>query len=159
MASASILALSMFKGGEVVYLGAGSLPSWISKMVRTQENTMNTTTPNEHPSAIVKVDTSNFSEEVLQSNEPVIVDFWKNGCQPCDMIAPFLEQIATELAGNVKVVTLNGEESPELAEQYGVRGYPTLALFKGGEVAVAAIDFRTGSFRASISNALASLRT
>ncbi|MDX0764538.1 thiol reductase thioredoxin, partial [Sinorhizobium medicae] len=60
---------------------------------------MNTTTPNEHPSAIVKVDTSNFSEEVLQSNEPVIVDFWKNGCQPCDMIAPFLEQIATELAG------------------------------------------------------------
>ncbi|MDX1103795.1 thiol reductase thioredoxin [Sinorhizobium medicae] len=120
---------------------------------------MNTTTPNEHPSAIVKVDTSNFSEEVLQSAEPVIVDFWKNGCQPCDMIAPFLEQIATELAGKVKVVTLNGEESPELVEQYGVRGYPTLAHFKGGEVAVAAIDFRTGSFRASISNALASLRT
>ncbi|RVO48067.1 thioredoxin family protein, partial [Sinorhizobium meliloti] len=88
---------------------------------------MNTTTPNEHPSAIVKVDTSNFSEEVLQSAEPVIVDFWKNGCQPCDMIAPFLEQIATELAGKVKVVKINKAENPELVARYGVRGYPTLA--------------------------------
>ncbi|RVG51345.1 thioredoxin domain-containing protein [Sinorhizobium meliloti] len=120
---------------------------------------MNTTTPNEHPSAIVKVDTSNFSEEVLQSAEPVIVDFWKNGCQPCDMIAPFLEQIATELAGKVKVVKINKAENPELVARYGVRGYPTLALFKHGEVAVAAIDFGTGSFRSSILNALASLRT
>ncbi|WP_322882843.1 MULTISPECIES: thioredoxin [Sinorhizobium] len=82
----------------------------------------------------MNINTSNFPEEVLQSAEPVIVDFWKNGCQPCDMIAPFLEQIATELAGKVKIVKLNHNENPELAEQYGVRLFPTLVMFKRGEV-------------------------
>lgn len=120
-------------------------------------------TPNEHPSAIVKVDTSNFSEEVLQSAEPVIVDFWTNECEPCEGIETDLEQIATEFAGKVKVVKLNADENPELAAQYGVYEFPTVALFKGGEVAVADIDYdydyEPGSFRASISEALASLRT
>ncbi|WP_234844923.1 thioredoxin family protein [Sinorhizobium meliloti] len=108
--------------------------------------------------AIIKVDTSNFSEEVLKPAEPVIVDFWTNGCQPCEEIETDLEQIATELAGKVKVVKLNADENPGLAAKYGVSEFPTLAIFKGGEVVVAAIDYAS-SLRSSISNAVASLRT
>ncbi|WP_033056037.1 thioredoxin family protein [Sinorhizobium meliloti] len=108
--------------------------------------------------AIMKVGTSNFSEEVLMPAEPVIVDFWTNGCEPCEEIETDLEQIATELAGKVKVVKLDADENPELAAKYGVSEFPTLAIFKGGEVAVADIDY-AGSLRFSIANALASLRT
>ncbi|GCA47609.1 MULTISPECIES: thioredoxin [Sinorhizobium] len=91
--------------------------------------------------ATVKVDTSNFQKEVLNSAEPVVVDFWAEWCGPCKMIAPSLEEIATELAGKVKVVKLNIDENPELAAQYGVRSIPTLAMFKGGEVA----DIKVGA--------------
>jgi len=91
--------------------------------------------------ATVKVDASNFQKEVLNSAEPVVVDFWAEWCGPCKMIAPSLEEIATELAGNVKVAKLNIDENPELAAQYGVRSIPTLALFKAGEVA----DIKVGA--------------
>ncbi|AEG06035.1 thioredoxin [Sinorhizobium meliloti] len=91
--------------------------------------------------ATVKVDTANFQKEVLNSAEPVVVDFWAEWCGPCKMIAPSLEEIATELAGKVKVVKLNIDENPELAAQYGVRSIPTLAMFKGGEVA----DIKVGA--------------
>ncbi|ABR62065.1 thioredoxin [Sinorhizobium medicae] len=91
--------------------------------------------------ATVKVDTSNFQKEVLNSAEPVVVDFWAEWCGPCKMIAPSLEEISTELAGKVKVVKLNIDENPELAAQYGVRSIPTLAMFKGGEVA----DIKVGA--------------
>ncbi|MES5101070.1 thioredoxin [Agrobacterium vaccinii] len=91
--------------------------------------------------ATVKVDTSNFQSEVLDSAEPVVVDFWAEWCGPCKMIAPSLEEIATELAGKVKVVKLNIDENPELAAQFGVRSIPTLAMFKGGEVA----DIKVGA--------------
>ncbi|MBB3946534.1 thioredoxin 1 [Rhizobium skierniewicense] len=91
--------------------------------------------------ATVKVDTSNFQAEVLDSAEPVVVDFWAEWCGPCKMIAPSLEEIATELAGKVKVVKLNIDENPELAAQFGVRSIPTLAMFKGGEVA----DIKVGA--------------
>ncbi|ATB03172.1 thioredoxin [Sinorhizobium meliloti] len=91
--------------------------------------------------ATVKVDTANFQKEVLNSAEPVVVDFWAPWCGPCKMIAPSLEEIATELAGKVKVVKLNIDENPELAAQYGVRSIPTLAMFKGGEVA----DIKVGA--------------
>ena len=91
--------------------------------------------------ATVKVDASNFQKEVLNSAEPVVVDFWAEWCGPCKMIAPSLEEIATELAGKVKVVKLNIDENPELAAQYGVRSIPTLALFKAGEVA----DIKVGA--------------
>lgn len=91
--------------------------------------------------ATVKVDTSNFQSEVLDAAEPVVVDFWAEWCGPCKMIAPSLEEISTELAGKVKVVKLNIDENPELAAQFGVRSIPTLAMFKGGEVA----DIKVGA--------------
>jgi thioredoxin 1 len=95
----------------------------------------------EQPMATVKVDTSNFQDEVLNAAEPVIVDFWAEWCGPCKMIAPSLEEISNELAGKVKVVKLNIDENPELAAQYGVRSIPTLAMFKAGEVA----DIKVGA--------------
>jgi thioredoxin 1 len=91
--------------------------------------------------ATVKVDTSNFKSEVLESAEPVVVDFWAEWCGPCKMIAPSLEEIAVEMKGKVKVAKLNIDENPELAAQFGVRSIPTLALFKAGEVA----DIKVGA--------------
>ncbi|MGO4564288.1 thioredoxin [Rhizobium sp. 2YAF20] len=91
--------------------------------------------------ATVKVDVSNFQTEVLDSSEPVVVDFWAEWCGPCKMIAPSLEEIAVEMAGKVKVAKLNIDENPELAAQFGVRSIPTLAIFKAGEVA----DIKVGA--------------
>ncbi|WP_297323122.1 thioredoxin [uncultured Bartonella sp.] len=82
----------------------------------------------------VKVDTSNFENNVLQSAEPVVVDFWAEWCGPCKMIAPSLEEIATELQGKVKIAKVNIDENPELATQFGVRSIPTLLLFNNGEI-------------------------
>ena len=91
--------------------------------------------------ATEKVDKNNFQSSVLQSSEPVVVDFWAEWCGPCKMIAPSLEEIATELGGKVKIAKLNIDENPELAAQFGVRSIPTLMIFKGGEVA----DMKVGA--------------
>jgi thioredoxin 1 len=91
--------------------------------------------------ATQKVDKNNFQADVLQSSEPVVVDFWAEWCGPCKMIAPSLEEIATELSGKVKIAKLNIDENPELAAQFGVRSIPTLMIFKGGEVA----DMKVGA--------------
>ena len=91
--------------------------------------------------ATVKVDNSNFRSDVLEAKEPVVVDFWAEWCGPCKMIAPALEEIASELGGKVKVAKLNIDENPELAAQFGVRSIPTLMMFKGGEVA----DIKVGA--------------
>lgn len=91
--------------------------------------------------ATVKVDNSNFQAEVLESAQPVVVDFWAEWCGPCKMIAPSLEEISNEMAGKVKVAKINIDENPELAAKFGVRSIPTLAIFKGGEVA----DIKVGA--------------
>jgi thioredoxin 1 len=84
---------------------------------------------------IVTLTDANFSQEVLKSPVPVLVDFWAEWCGPCKMIAPLLEELATEYEGKVKVGKVNIDEYQTLAGQYGITAIPTLLLFKGGEVA------------------------
>jgi thioredoxin 1 len=80
------------------------------------------------------VNTSTFEQEVLKSSKPVLVDFWAEWCGPCKALAPVLDEISTELGEKAEVVKVNVDESGELAQQYGIRGIPTLIFFKDGEV-------------------------
>jgi len=77
----------------------------------------------------------NFKSEVLESSQPVLVDFWAEWCGPCKMIAPALEQLAEEFDGKAKIVKVNVDEQPGLGQQYGVRSIPTLLFFRDGKVA------------------------
>ncbi len=83
----------------------------------------------------VKVTDETFESDVLQAERPVLVDFWAEWCGPCKQIAPALEQLSEELAGQVTIAKLNIEESPTTPSRYGVRGIPTMMLFKGGQMA------------------------
>jgi thioredoxin 1 len=83
---------------------------------------------------IVHVTDDNFESEVLQSAEPVLVDYWAEWCGPCKMIAPVLDEIAGEYDGRVKIAKLNIDDNPNTPPRYGIRGIPTLMLFKDGEV-------------------------
>lgn len=91
---------------------------------------------------IKQVSGGEFQQEVMQSDLPVLVDFWAEWCGPCRMVAPVLEEIDKELEGKVKIVKVNVDEEGALAQQYDVMSIPTLMIFKKGEVVETAIGFR-----------------
>ena len=84
-------------------------------------------------SAAEPVTDATFKQEVLESSVPVLVDFWAPWCGPCRMVAPVVDEIATQYEGQVKVVKVNTDENPQVASQYGIRSIPTLMIFKGGQ--------------------------
>ncbi len=83
----------------------------------------------------VKVSDDDFETSVLKNENPVLVDFWAEWCGPCKMIGPALEEIAGDLNGRLTIAKLNIDDNPQTPSKYGVRGIPTLMLFKGGQVA------------------------
>lgn len=86
-----------------------------------------------------QISDSSFEKDVLQASIPVLVDFWAEWCGPCKMIAPALEELAKELDGKVTIAKINIDHNPNTPRKYGVRGIPTLMLFKDGQVAATKI--------------------
>ncbi len=102
-------------------------------------------------SAAVQVTDDSFKDEVLESDVPVLVDFWAPWCGPCRMVAPVVDEISQQYEGQIKVVKLNTDENPNVASQYGIRSIPTLMIFKGGE----RVDMVVGAVpKATLSNTI-----
>ena len=91
------------------------------------------------------VSDAEFESEVLSADQPVVVDFWAEWCGPCKALGPLVDEVASEMAGKVKVVKVNIDENPEAPTKYGVRGIPTLIAFKGGQV----VDTKVGGMSKS----------
>ncbi len=85
--------------------------------------------------SLLHVNDGNFQSEVLDSDMPILVDFWAPWCAPCNILGPVIEELAEEYKGKLKVAKMNVDESPATPGQYGIRGIPTVILFKGGQVA------------------------
>ena len=83
---------------------------------------------------IIHVSDESFEQEVLQSEKPVLIDYWAEWCGPCKMIAPVLDEVASEYSDKIRVAKLNIDDNPATPPKYGIRGIPTLMLFKNGEV-------------------------
>lgn len=83
---------------------------------------------------IIHVTDASFEQDVIKAADPVLVDYWADWCGPCKMIAPVLDEIATEYQGRLRVAKLNIDQNPDTPPRYGIRGIPTLMLFKQGEV-------------------------
>ena len=84
-------------------------------------------------SSVTQVTDATFQQEVLESELPVLVDFWAPWCGPCRMVAPVVDEIATQYDGQVKVVKLDTDQNPNTASQYGIRSIPTIMVFKAGK--------------------------
>ncbi len=94
---------------------------------------------------VLHVSDAEFNETVLKSSVPVLVDYWAEWCGPCKMIAPVLDEVAAEYEGKLTVAKLNIDENPEAPQHYGVRGIPTLMIFKDGEVEATKVGALTKS--------------
>ena len=90
----------------------------------------------------IKLDSANFDSVVLNSDKPVLVDFWATWCGPCKMIAPVIEELAQELEGKVVVAKLDVDQSPDIAGRYGVMSIPTMLVFEGGKVVKHTVGFQ-----------------
>ena len=82
---------------------------------------------------VIEVSDSSFETDVLQANLPVLVDFWAAWCAPCRMLAPTVEAVAEKYSASARVVKLNVDDNPSISQRYGIKGIPTLILFKGGK--------------------------
>jgi thioredoxin 1 len=82
---------------------------------------------------VIEVSDSSFEVDVLQSDKPVLVDFWAEWCAPCRMLAPTVDAVAEKYAANTRVVKLNVDDNPAISQRYGIKGIPTLILFKAGK--------------------------
>jgi thioredoxin 1 len=92
--------------------------------------------------SVLKITKDNFNQEVIESDKPVLLDFWASWCGPCKMVGPIVEQVAEETADSVKVGKVNVDEEPELAQQFRVMSIPTLVVLKDGKVVQSSVGVR-----------------
>jgi len=92
---------------------------------------------------VVTLTQENFAKEVLQSQTPVLVDFWASWCGPCKMLSPILDELAQEYDGRIKIGKVNTDEQPELASEYRIQAMPTMLFFKQGQVAKQVVGLKS----------------